>query len=86
MYCLIGEVIDCRSPFYRIETEQIVFKLCPVLCKWSFSKSSSRCWSGRKSESPQGDTAFRSDEHKTTKQKKDYLDKFKRTSKTTSLI
>ena len=32
MYCLIAEAVHCQSlAFYRIEIEQVVFKLCPVL-------------------------------------------------------
>ena len=31
MDCLIAEVIHYHSFFYRIEIEQVVFKLCPVL-------------------------------------------------------
>ena len=32
-YCLIAEVIHYKSLFYRIEIEQVVFKLCSVLFK-----------------------------------------------------
>ena len=58
IYRLTVKVMHCEGyalpdTFYRIEIELLVFKLCPVLFRWSFSKLSSGCSSEGKRESPQ---------------------------------
>ena len=51
-YSLIVKVMHYQIPFYRIEIELLVLKLCPVLFRWSFSKLRTGCSSEWKSESP----------------------------------
>ena len=46
-----GEGYALSDTFYRIEIELLVFKLCPVLVRWSFSKLSSGCSPKWKNES-----------------------------------
>ena len=52
---LTYNLIALSDTFNRIEIELLVFKLCPVLFGWSFSKSSPGCSSEWKSESPYTD-------------------------------
>ena len=51
LYCLIAKVMyELSESFYKIEIERLVFKLCPVLFGWSFSKSSLAAHLGGKVE------------------------------------
>ena len=47
-----GYALHYQTLFTELKSSHLVFKLCPVLFGYSFSKLSSGCSSERKSESP----------------------------------